>query len=302
MLALHLPATLVIAGFVPVAAQESAASKDPSPHSVSFVRVDQDVRLEVLDWGGSGRPVVLLAGLNFTAHCFDDFAPNLTPFYHVVGITRRGFGASTNAPSGYEANRLGDDVLTVLDSLNLKRPVLVGHSIAGEELSSVATRDPEQVAGLIYLDAAFDFAFDNGKGVALAEITKGADVLPPPPSPSSEDLASYAAFGDWWARTTGFRLPEGELRQMRPPDANGRPGAERSYANVSRLIHGGKSKFTEINVPVLALYAMPLTGLPDYFHSASADDRAAREAFFVRSNELKEKQLKAFEEGFLMPA
>jgi len=41
--------------------------------------VDDNVKLEVLDWGGTGRPLVLLAGLGNTAHVFDDFAPKLTP-------------------------------------------------------------------------------------------------------------------------------------------------------------------------------------------------------------------------------
>jgi pimeloyl-ACP methyl ester carboxylesterase len=82
-----------------------------------------------------------------TAHVFDDFARNLASNYHVLGITQRGYGASTITSSGYDANRLGDDVLSVLDSLNLKA-VLVGHSIADEELSSVGSRRPERVAGL----------------------------------------------------------------------------------------------------------------------------------------------------------
>jgi pimeloyl-ACP methyl ester carboxylesterase len=60
---------------------------------------------------------------------------------------------------GYTADRLGDDVLAVLDALNLDGPVLVGHSIAGEELSSIGSRHPERVAGLIYLDAAYAYAF-----------------------------------------------------------------------------------------------------------------------------------------------
>jgi hypothetical protein len=29
---------------------------DESPHTVQFVTVDRNVKLEVLDWGGSGRP------------------------------------------------------------------------------------------------------------------------------------------------------------------------------------------------------------------------------------------------------
>lgn len=47
---------------LPAFAQESAPWHDPSPHKAQFVTVDKDVKLEVLDWGGNGQPVVLLAG------------------------------------------------------------------------------------------------------------------------------------------------------------------------------------------------------------------------------------------------
>src|SRR6266404_4612022 len=132
-----------------LSAQQPAPWHDPSPHTIQFVTVDDNVKLEVLDWGGSGRPLVLLSGLGNTAHVFDEFAPKLTSDYHVYGITRRGFGASSVPFTGYSADRLGDDVLAILDALKLDRPVLVGHSIAGEELSSVGTRHPERIAGLI---------------------------------------------------------------------------------------------------------------------------------------------------------
>jgi len=69
----------------------------------------------------------------------------------VYGITRRGFGASAApSPTGngtYSADRLGDDVLAVLDALKLNRPVLGGHSIAGEEPSSVAHGAPRESRG-----------------------------------------------------------------------------------------------------------------------------------------------------------
>ena len=132
---------------------------DTSPHKVQFIAVDSNVRLEVLDWGGSGRSIVLLAGLGVTGHVFDALAPKLAADHHVYGITRRGSGASSAPDTGYEADRLGDDVIAVLDSLKLDRPVLIGHSFAGEELSSVGSRHPERVAGLIYLDAGYSYAY-----------------------------------------------------------------------------------------------------------------------------------------------
>src|SRR5579862_1751560 len=80
-------------------AQDAVLWHDPSKHTVQFVTVEKGIRLEVLDWGGTGRPVVLLAGSGNTAHIFDDFAPRLSQFCHVYGITRRGFGASTHPDS-----------------------------------------------------------------------------------------------------------------------------------------------------------------------------------------------------------
>jgi pimeloyl-ACP methyl ester carboxylesterase len=135
---------------------------DVSPHKIQFVTADKDVKLEVLDWGGTGRPLVFLAGLGNNAHVFDKFAPEFIGHHHVYAITRRGFRPSSVPPptnENYDADRLGDDVLAVIDALKLDRPVLAGHSIAGEELSSVGTRHPEKVSGLVYLDAIYQYSF-----------------------------------------------------------------------------------------------------------------------------------------------
>src|SRR5687767_12970390 len=123
---------------MPTGAAVDAAWRDPSPHTVRFVTMGDGVRLEVLDWGGSGRAIVLLAGGGNTAHAFDDFAPLLAGRYRVYGITRRGWGASGFSESPDPVDRLRADLLSVLDALEVERPVLVGHSIAGAEMSALA--------------------------------------------------------------------------------------------------------------------------------------------------------------------
>jgi pimeloyl-ACP methyl ester carboxylesterase len=140
---------------LPLGAQQ-AIPRDESTHAVKFVIVQENVRLEVLDWGGSGFSVVLLAGYGDTAHIFDSFAPKLANICHVYGITRRGFAASDAPASGYSVDRLAADVVAVLDSLKLNRPVLAGHSVAGDELTTLACRHSERIGGLVYLDAAYD--------------------------------------------------------------------------------------------------------------------------------------------------
>ena len=99
-------AMLLLFPTVPLHAQETAPWKDPAPHTTRFVTVEKSVRLEVLDWGGSGKPLVLLAGGGDTAHVFDDFAPKLTTSFHVYGITRRGFGQSGFSPKVGEPTAL----------------------------------------------------------------------------------------------------------------------------------------------------------------------------------------------------
>ncbi len=53
------------------ASMGSAKTADASPHTVQLVTVEKDVKLEVLDWGGTGRALVLLAELGDDAHEFD---------------------------------------------------------------------------------------------------------------------------------------------------------------------------------------------------------------------------------------
>lgn len=202
MLHRGLAVSLACVAAMAVAQSQQAPRWDPSPHRVRFIEVDERVTLEVLDWGGAGRPIVLLAGLGNTAHVFDEFAPKLIDHGRVIGITRRGYGASTHAEAGYDAERLGDDVLAVLDQLALTKPILVGHSIAGQELSHIASTRPERVSGVIYLDAAYRYAYYRpGVRENLQDLRRRLDVLDaqlqkPPLSPKELTEVIRSTLGD----------------------------------------------------------------------------------------------------------
>jgi non-heme chloroperoxidase len=288
---------LLIALLAPLYSQQSASWRDPSPHTVEFVSVDKDVRLEVLDWGGSGRPVVLLAGGGNTAHVFDEFAPKLTTNYHVYGITRRGFGASGFSASENGVDRLRDDVLAVIDALKINRPVLVGHSIAGAELSSVGTSHPDRVAGLVYLEAGYPYAFENGKGPTMKEFQEIRG--PQSPSPGGSDLASFTALQKWDAQVYGFRMPEAEFRQTWDSTSDGRPGKARDSpgSQAFMTIMMGTKKYTGIPVPALVIFAIPQVQETWINNSRDPAVREAARAYFTTLDALKEKQAKAFEGG-----
>jgi non-heme chloroperoxidase len=149
----------------------STLQTEISSHHQLFVPVADHVKLEVLDWGGTGRPLLLLSGLGNTAHVFDSIAPELAQRFHVYGITRRGFGASSLPKTGYGAVQLADDVMAVVKALDIRRPILAGHSIAGEELSAIGAQYPNEIAGLIYLDSAHEYAiYDRDRGAYLPDL------------------------------------------------------------------------------------------------------------------------------------
>lgn len=266
-------------------------------YATRFVTVDGGVKLEVLDWGGSGRPVVLLAGLGNTAHTFETFAPKLTRDYHVYGITRRGFGASSHPASGYSADRLGDDVLAVIDALKLQRPVIVGHSLGGEELSSIGTRHPESAAGLVYLDAAYSYAYYNPSrgdfNIDLWALDDKLQKLKPgsglrDPRPIMRDLAdSLPGFEHVLRRQIAdFDVLSGRGRPGQPPPASPdqRIGSDVSAA---KAILAGEQRFNAIPVPILAIYALP------HDVGATNPSRAAAEAHDLA--EMTGPQAKAFQ-------
>jgi len=239
------------------ATKETAWQIDPSPHKARFVTVDKDVKLEVLAWGGSGRPLVFLAGLDTTAHIFGKFAPKLTSKYRVYGITRRGFGASSHPATGYSADRLGDDVLAVMDALQLDRPVLVGWSIAGEELSSVGSRHPERVAGLIYLDAGYCYGYYGPSGGTTCHVNDAADLqrklrqfFSRPYAPA---LLKELLDTDLPAFERDLREAQKSLFADPAVVALGFPPP----TEIDAQILAGGQKYTKIPVPILAIFAVP---------------------------------------------
>ncbi len=274
---------------------QPASWRDPSPHKIRFVTVEKDVRLEVLDWGGSGRPVVLLAGGGNTAHVFDELAPKLTPDYHVYAITRRGFGASGSSVPAGGIDRLADDVLAVLDRLKLRRPILVGHSIAGAELSAIATSHPERVAGLIYLEAGYPYAFDDGKGPTMQAFQELDG--PRRPSPSGADLASFGALQTWATRKFGYRMPEAEFRQTWDSTPDGRPSKVRDSpgSSVFMKILTDTRRYAKIPVPALVIFAHP--HVQDPSENSDPAVRASADAYSAALDALTERQSKAFADG-----
>jgi len=224
---------------------------DPSPHRTQFVQVDDAVQLEVLDWGGTGPALVFLAGY-MTAHAYDDLAPKLTNIGHVYGITRRGLGASSRPSTGYSARQSAKDVLLVLDHLGLEKPVLIGHSFGGQDLSFLGANYPDRMAALVYLNSAEDTSI--GPVVLEPELRLLIREVPPRP-----DKSSFNAYRLWQQKTYGMAFPESELRQLYAADPDGSVGKYLVSDEVRQAMFEGleRPEYSRIRVPVLAFFAVP---------------------------------------------
>ncbi|MFF7104486.1 alpha/beta fold hydrolase [Streptomyces nigra] len=115
--------------------------------------VRDGVRLVCRDWGGSGRPVLLLHGLAGHAGEWDVPAQRLSPRYRVVAVDQRGHGASERHPRDVSRAAYVADVVAVADHLALRRPVLVGQSLGGHTAMLVAAAHPGLVRGLVLVEA-----------------------------------------------------------------------------------------------------------------------------------------------------
>jgi pimeloyl-ACP methyl ester carboxylesterase len=247
---------------------------DTSPHRVLHVNTAPGVVLEVLDWGGRGEPVVLLAGLDNTAHVFDSFAPELTNRFHVYGITRRGNTPESRPTAGdYRIATLVEDIHAILDTLGLKRVDLIGHSIAGDEVTKFAATYPDRVDRLVYLDAAHDrVGLDQPSPISS----------PPRPDPTPVEVASVAGMRHYLLRVIGVELPEAEVRRMLDfaPDGHflGRGSPERAAAWKAIIRGVEHPQYGAVRAPALAFYALQPKATQAFPWYASMDTVERREA------------------------
>jgi pimeloyl-ACP methyl ester carboxylesterase len=170
------------------------------------------LRLRLLDWGGEGRPrLLLLHGFTGHAHAWDTLSIALQPHFHVLALDQRGHGDSDPADA-YNPLVAFDDLSGVVDQLGRGPLVLVGLSMGGRNAMYFAAKRPRDVRKLVILDIG-------------PEISARASAGPPgPPEPETWDSIEQAArhlcrgnpypgihYYRWVASTSLRARPDGAL-------------------------------------------------------------------------------------------
>jgi len=95
----------------------------------------QDIELYYKDWG-SGQPVVFSHGWPLSADAFEDqmFLSGLQG-YRCIEPDRRGHGRSSQPWNGNDMDTYADDLAKLVEALDLKNAIHVGHSTGGGEVA-----------------------------------------------------------------------------------------------------------------------------------------------------------------------
>ena len=252
-------------------APQPPACFDATPHKKTCVTVDSGVQLQVLDWGGADKPdaMVLLTGYGDNAHVYDGFAYQFTDYFHVIGITRRGFLPSSQPESGYDVETRAHDDIEVLKQLGIRKAVFVGHSLAGSELSKLGLKSKSYVEKLVYLDA-----FDLAKRFELPDV--------PPVPYTTSDYRSVQIFQAAQARLENSLRPDPSVCPGLVFDAKGTITGSTTPDWVGPQIFAGIAEkqnpevnWADIDAPRLGIFGQPSVQgrLPYYPYLSAAEQK-----------------------------
>jgi 3-oxoadipate enol-lactonase len=112
--------------------------------------------------GNLGAPVLMLSNsLGTNLHMWDDQASECAKHFLLVRYDRRGHGKSGLTPGPYSMERLGKDVLAILDALDVEKINWCGLSMGGMVGQWLGANAPTRVEKLILSNCA-DYYPDKG--------------------------------------------------------------------------------------------------------------------------------------------
>jgi non-heme chloroperoxidase len=117
-----------------------------------FVTASDDCELFYSDWGEAGaRPVVFTHGWGLCGDMWNYQFPDLVEAgRRCIAYDRRGHGRSGRPRGGYDITTLADDLASVIDHLDLRHALLVGHSMGASEVVRYLTRHgSSRVVGIV---------------------------------------------------------------------------------------------------------------------------------------------------------
>ena len=129
--------------------QDAARGKTTSP-----ITMEDGTQIYFKDWG-EGQPVVFSHGWPLNADAWESQMVFLAQNgYRTIAHDRRGHGRSSQPSGGNEMDTYADDLATLIETLDLRGAVLIGHSTGGGEVTRYISRHgTSRVAKAVLVDA-----------------------------------------------------------------------------------------------------------------------------------------------------
>jgi pimeloyl-ACP methyl ester carboxylesterase len=153
--------------------------------------------------------------------------------------------------------------------------------MAGSEMTFLAQQHSSELAALVYLDAnadPMDYPWGNAEFRALT--MKAMKDAPGPPKRTANDNSSVEAYQAYQRRSGETPFPAAEIRNMYVINPDGSIGKNRTPPYVGKEIDGGSipKDYRNINIPVLALIAVPLPSAEKWKVQASKTEEERRDS------------------------
>ena len=125
------------------------------PMIAKTVSLGAGLDLEYVERGSRGKvPVVFLHGVTDSWGSFEGVLSRLPECTHAYALSQRGHGNSSRPAFGYRIADMANDLWLFLNSLEIERAVLVGHSMGSFVAQRFALDHPRRTAGLVLLGSA----------------------------------------------------------------------------------------------------------------------------------------------------
>ncbi len=139
-------------------------------HSRAATVEFRDLKVEVV---GSGRPLLMIPGLNSAASTWTDTCAALQPQVQCHIVQLPGFAGAPAVQTDAFLDGMRDRLLAYLDDRQLRQPVVMGHSLGGALALKMAAERPGRIERLVIVDSLPFFAGLRGMS---PEAAKGAAV------------------------------------------------------------------------------------------------------------------------------